>query len=203
MNAGLFAADQISMFAVGAFFGRLLGLAREQDNGSFFWWGATCFALLQACCLLVVFRMVLMPLYAIKKRDAEEAEKRKRALASRALPDFLKGEGTPSDEDYMEWGKAVLGMLHKRGWLWKKKGAYVRSMMDRFIVDLPTDTYQHRMEVLWEMDETIKRFRQKKLEIDDVFAEMNLIVGEQTFGHLDHVTGEMGFHSESSKATDL
>jgi DHA1 family tetracycline resistance protein-like MFS transporter len=180
MNACLFAGDQLAMFIVGAVYGSTLSIARELEHGAFFWVAACAFALLQAVALLGIWQLVLEPHAKAKREAAEQVELQRKAAGSRPLP--IQRERTPTEADYAAWGKVLVDKLHQRGWLWQQKRAYVENMLDQIIVDLPTDTYQHRMEVLWELHEVIRGFRQKKAQIDDVFTELHLVVGEHHGG---------------------
>jgi MFS family permease len=198
VHTRLFMMEQGAMFFVGPIYGTMLEVAKTHNKGYYFWLVATGFATLLAILFLLVWRFVIAPATASKKKAGEEkklAGEQAKLAAGIHQYDFKK-ESDPTDEDYIAWGKYVVDLLHSRNYLWKQREPYVKRAMDNFLIELPTDTVEHRMEILWEQQEVLSAFnRNRRPDIDRFYDILNGLALDQSPG----AKGGADYFSEASK----
>jgi len=170
MNSAIFAVDNMSLFASGLIYGKMLQVAKAEQQGYLYWLTACGFATLLSVAFAVVWKFMLLPV--LRKRKSEE-EKMLTAAAQHKMK-FVP-EPEPTDSDYMQYGKFVVDLLQRRSWSWRSKREYIEALMELFLVELPTDTLEHRMDVIWELREKARQASRDRKTIDEFYDQLSKV----------------------------
>jgi len=168
VHAVVFTFEQIGLFASGIIYGTLLAFAKENDNGSFFWLPVSGISLVFSFCYLLIWRCVIAPHEKRKKHSEEKAQ----LAANQHKIDYVCDDD-PSEAEYLEYGRFMVDLLRKRNWYWRSKSFFVKSIVEDLFVELPTDTLDHRMEIVWDVAERAKQAKEALREIDAFYDELS------------------------------
>lgn len=72
-----------------------------------------------------------------------------------------------------------MDLLHSRNWAWRKKRDYINELLDLVLIELPTDTLEHRMEVIWDLREKLQHASKNRKEIDQFYEELGQFTSVQ------------------------
>lgn len=169
MNSSLFIMDQIGSFLAGLIYGQMLEVARENDAGYIFWFTAAAIAGFYALCIFLVWRLILIPAQRASKDNLEMKAKADHLAQSSWK---FEPDPDPTEAEYLKYGKYLVDLLHSRKYSYMSRRSFVERVLSMFFSELPTDTLEHRMDVIWEKEEMMRQFGKKERDIDDFYAEL-------------------------------
>lgn len=176
MNSALFMIDQFSLFISGIAFGKVLEISKTLDWSALFWYVDCGIASALFLSLVLVYCCILTPNEAKRRMIAEKSEL---ASSQHNINPSCFEELDPEEPDYLEVGKHVVDLLHSRNWAWRKKRDYINELLDLVLIELPTDTMEHRMEVIWDLREKLQHASKNRKEIDQFYEELGQFTSVQ------------------------
>jgi len=141
------------------------------DNGepSLLWWAAAGMCFIVGCIGLVLIKCVFQPLEVQAKIDKDAASSSQAKEREHKFTNFK--QANPTEDDYLALGKAVGESWTKKNYQWTTRIGEFKSVMDRFLPPLPTDTMENYFRGIQEVIYKSRECDQFYHDKEDIFAE--------------------------------